>query len=81
MPGSGSWRRSSRELLGEQTWRESGLGAPEDIDALERRINELEQKVVDLTSQLEDRAAELQAARAANREMMTRINTARRAPG
>lgn len=69
------------ELLGEQTWRESGLGAPEDIDALKRRINELEQKVVDLTSQLEDRAAELQAARAANREMMTRINTARRAPG
>lgn len=69
------------ELLGEQARGESGLGAPEDIDALKRQINELEQKVVDLNSQLEDRIAELQAARAANREMMTRINTARHAPG
>ena len=68
-------------LLGEQAWRESGLGAPEDIDALKRRITELEQRVVDLTSQVEERIGELHAARAANREMMTRINTARRAPG
>lgn len=69
------------ELLGEQAWRESGLGAPEDIDALKRQINELEQKVVDLTSQVGDRTEELQAARAANREMMTRLNTARHVPG
>ena len=68
-------------MLGEQAWRESGLGAPEDIDALKRRISELEQKVVDLTSQVEERIGELHAACAANREMMTRINTARRAPG
>jgi Family of unknown function (DUF6262) len=69
------------ELLGEQAWRESRLGAPEDIDALNRQINELEQKVVDLNSQMEERIAELRAARAANREMMTRINTGRHAPG
>jgi hypothetical protein len=69
------------ELLGEQAWREPGLSAPEDIDALKRQINELEQKVVDLTSLVEERTGELQAARAANREMMARLNIARRAPG
>jgi chromosome segregation ATPase len=68
------------QLLGEQAWRESGLGAPADIDALKRRISELEQQVADLAGQVEDRTDELQAARAANREMMTRLNTARRAP-
>jgi hypothetical protein len=41
------------QTLGEQAWRESGLGAPEDIDKLKRRITELEQEVVDLTRQLE----------------------------
>lgn len=34
------------EALGEQAWHESGLGAPEDIDALKRRIAELEQELV-----------------------------------
>ena len=43
------------ELLGAQAWRESGLGAPEAIDALKRQINELEQKVVDLTSLEQER--------------------------
>jgi Family of unknown function (DUF6262) len=33
------------ELLGEQAWRESGLGAPADIDQLQRRISDLEQQV------------------------------------
>jgi polyhydroxyalkanoate synthesis regulator phasin len=36
------------ELLGEQVWRKSGLGARADIDQLQRRITELEQQVVDL---------------------------------
>ena len=31
---SSSWKSSCPEALGEQTWRESGLGAPTDIDAL-----------------------------------------------
>jgi hypothetical protein len=30
------------ELLGEQAWRQSGLGAPEDIDVLKRQVNELD---------------------------------------
>jgi hypothetical protein len=63
------------EALGEQAWRQSGLGAPDDIDALKQRTVTLEQQVVDLRLQLEERGDELAAARAANREMMTRINT------
>lgn len=66
------------QLLGEQAWRESGLGAPDDIDRLHRRITELDQTVVDLTRQLEERGEELDAARAANREMITYLNTSPR---
>jgi chromosome segregation ATPase len=65
------------ELLGEQAWRESGLGAPQDIDALHRRITELEQTAVDLTAQLQDRTEDLEAARGANRDLMTRLNSSR----
>lgn len=43
------------QMLGEQAWRDSGLGAPEDIDKLKRPITELWQEVVDLTRQLEER--------------------------
>lgn len=66
--------RKLAELLGEHAWRDSGLGAPDDIDQLKRRITMLEQQVVDLTGQLEERDQELDAARAANRELITNIN-------
>jgi hypothetical protein len=62
-------------LLGEQAWRESGLGAPDDIDQLKQQIVKLEQHVIDLRLQLEERDQDLAAARAANRELMARINT------
>ena len=62
-------------LLGEQAWRESGLGTPDDIDQLKQQIVKLEQHVVDLRLQLEERDQDLAAARAANRELMARINT------
>jgi len=65
------------EALGEQVWRESGLGAPDDIDQLERRITLLEQQGVDLQLQLQERSQDLDAARAANRELMTQLNRAR----
>jgi len=43
---------------------------------------ELEQEVIDLTRRLEERREELDAARSANREMITRLNTsAGRKPG
>lgn len=63
------------ELLGKRAWRESGLGAPTDIKQLQRRITDLEQQVVDLKRQLEERGQELDAARAANRDLITTSNT------
>ena len=65
------------EALGEQAWRESGLGAPEDIDGLKHRIVELEQQLVDASDRLDLAEQQLTAARAANRELMTQLN----APG
>ena len=62
------------ETLGEQTWRESGLGAPTDIDALHQRISQLEQHNRDLRQQLDERGEDLAAAPTANRELMTRLN-------
>jgi len=64
-------------LLGEQTWRESGLGAPDDVDELKQRIVHLEQQAVDLRLQLDEHDQDLAAARAANRELMTQLNANR----
>ena len=65
------------EALGEQAWRESGLGAPDDINQLKQQIVTLEQHTVDLGLQLEERDQELDAARAANRELMAQLNSPR----
>jgi hypothetical protein len=62
------------EALGEEVWRESGLGAPADIDALNQTIALLEQQVTGLRLQVEERDEDLAAARAANRELMARLN-------
>jgi hypothetical protein len=59
------------ELLREQVWRETGLGAPADVDQLQRRITQLEHQVVELT---EERDRELEAARAANRQLLANLN-------
>ncbi|PZS22903.1 MAG: hypothetical protein DLM61_25005 [Pseudonocardiales bacterium] len=67
------------ELLGEQAWRASGLGAPTDVEQLQQRIVHLEQQAVDLHLQLETRDQELAAARGANRELMTQLNTTQNA--
>jgi hypothetical protein len=50
------------------------LGAPTDIDQLHRQITVLEQRNVKLTHQIEERDLELDAARAANREMIHALN-------
>ena len=63
------------EALGEHAWRESGLGTPVDVDALNQQITHLEQQAIDLRLQLGERDEDLAAARAANRELMARINT------
>ncbi|WP_079172828.1 DUF6262 family protein [Streptomyces monashensis] len=65
------------ESLGETAWQESGLGASADIDQLQRRITLLEQDLADIRGQLDERTEELDAARAANRELTRALNQAR----
>jgi hypothetical protein len=66
--------RKLSEVLGEQAWRESGLGAAPDIDQLQRQVTGLEQRNIALQHQLEERDGELEAARAANRELISALN-------
>ena len=66
------------EALGEKAWQESGLGVPADIDAVNQTVDNLEQQVIDLRLQLEERDQDLAAARAANRELIAQLNTATR---
>jgi hypothetical protein len=63
------------ETLGEQAWRESGLGTPADIDSLNQKIIHLEQQAIDLRLQLGEQGEDLAAARATNRELMAQLNT------
>jgi len=67
--------RRLSSLLGEHAWRESGLGAPDDIDELKQQNTVLEQRIIDLRLQLDERDQDLAAARAANRELMAQLNT------
>ncbi|MER7057539.1 MULTISPECIES: DUF6262 family protein [unclassified Streptomyces] len=62
------------QALGTQAWQESGLGAPADIDELQRRITRLEQHNVELTSALEEPRSDLDAAREANRDLTRALN-------
>jgi hypothetical protein len=62
------------ESLGEAVFRDSGLGAPDDIRSLQLALTDREQQLLELRRQLEERTDELAAARAANRELMTRLN-------
>jgi hypothetical protein len=62
------------EALGDAVWRATGLGAPDDVTHLQARIVTLEQELADARLDLDDRDTDLAAARAANRELMTRLN-------
>jgi predicted nucleic acid-binding Zn-ribbon protein len=64
------------ESLGAEAYRMSGIGAPDKTAQLEHRCLELEQRLLDLSAQLEERDDELHAARAANRDLMTLLNRA-----
>lgn len=66
--------RRLSEVLGQAVWEASGLGAAADVETLNRRVTELEQKVLDLRAELAERDDDLAAARAANRELMTQVN-------
>jgi hypothetical protein len=66
------------EALGEQAWHESGLSTPADPSRLTQENSQLQQQVIDLRLQLEQRDQDLAAARAANRELMAQLNHAMR---
>jgi hypothetical protein len=63
------------ELLGERAWRESGLGQPDDISQLKEQASRLAEDNQQLRDSLAERDQDLAAARAANRELMARLNT------
>ncbi|MFG2126937.1 hypothetical protein ACGFNV_03895 [Streptomyces sp. NPDC048751] len=62
------------KVLGQTVREASGLGAPADVETLTRRIGELEQRILDLRSELTERGEELAAARAGNRDLMDQLN-------
>lgn len=62
------------KALGEEVWRTSGLGAPADVAELNSRLTQVEQRNVELTRALEEREAELDAARTANRDLTRALN-------
>ena len=66
------------EALGEQAWHQSGLSTPADPGHLAQENSQLQQQVIDLRLQLEERDQDLAAARSANRELMAQLNHAMR---
>ncbi|MFZ4302659.1 DUF6262 family protein [Streptomyces cinereoruber] len=62
------------EMLGHSAWNESGLGASVDVDQLQRQVASLEQQLIDRQRELAERNEELDAARAANRELTRTLN-------
>ncbi|MGW6396455.1 hypothetical protein ACWFR1_39515 [Streptomyces sp. NPDC055103] len=60
--------------LGEKAWAESGLGASSDVAELKTTITHLGQRNAELARQMEEREAELEAARAANRQLTRALN-------
>ena len=62
------------EILGEEIFHASGIGHTDETETLRTQVHELEQNVLDLRQELEERTDELGAARAANRDLMATVN-------
>lgn len=62
------------EVLGEQVWREVGIGGPDDSEQLKARITTLEQQVVDLELKFQEQGDDLHAARTTIPELMAQLN-------
>lgn len=62
------------ELLGEQAYSRTGLGAPRNHAALEEQNDTLQNEVQELQAKLQDQEEELGAAREANRQLMGQLN-------
>jgi chromosome segregation ATPase len=62
------------ELIGEQTYARTGLGAPPSHAALEEQVTALQVELQDLRAALQSREEELGAAREVHRQLMTQLN-------
>ena len=62
------------EMLGEQAYTRSGLGAPHNDAALQEQILALENDVHQLRAALQERDEDLGAAREAQRQLMAQLN-------
>lgn len=62
------------EVLGEEVFQASGIGRTDESGALRTRVGQLEQQVLDLRQELQERTDDLDASRAANRDLMTLAN-------
>jgi cell division protein FtsB len=62
------------EVLGEQVFHDAGITRTDEIGTLRQRVAELEQQLLELRQDLQDRDDELAAARAANRDLMTTLS-------
>jgi hypothetical protein len=65
---------TASEVLGDEVWREAGIGGPDDTERLRARITTLEQQAVDPELRLQERDDDLAAARAAKRELISQLN-------
>jgi hypothetical protein len=64
------------ELLGQQAFERSGLGAPTTTTGLQAELEHHKQLVIELRAGLDERDDELAAAREANRSLMAELNRA-----
>lgn len=62
------------EMLGQQAFERSGLGAPTATDALQADLEHHKQLVLDLTARVEELDEELAAAREVNRGLVAELN-------
>ena len=62
------------EVLGEEVFHASGIGRTDETEALRTRVGQLEQQILDLRQELQERTDDLDASRAANRDLMTVAN-------
>ena len=69
------------EVLGAEVFHASGTGQPDETGQLKTRVAELEQHLLNLRQQLQERTGELDAARAANRDLMALANRKPAGPG
>lgn len=62
------------ELLGEQAYSRTGLGAPRNHAALEEQNHTLQNEIQELQAKLQDQEEELGAAREVNRQLIGQLN-------